>query len=1413
MRYLKTIALFISFLLSAAALMATDTPIRSNFKFHELTKWGKGINNKFQALSSGFAMQVECHNDEKSLQTACVSREMTVVGQDRLTFTVEGSASNKSSKLTVFVVFHLNGKNVTRAYRKVPINSPLPKVYRLGMTDIFNAPDLASTVKQIKFQLDSGHEGKGHVTKVKITDVSIRSASEVGSIQDSVITITPSPSVPEMKKHQKPVGVFFDFDNDDNSTLQEYRANRFYETRPFEGFRHRLMDGICGAFYEVKTPDKADLIVYSRVTPSPFASQIVSAVNKGTPLLFYGDCFDKNLEPLLPVKMQNRSFTHLPPRGKLTATAKGKELFKGGVPAGATYAIFRNITPAADAVTLAELGGKPAVVLSKNKKILYSTIGVGVNQVYSREFYDRFFLNAAASLVDRPDLTVFFDAQGKRLSLLKELKSRKDTANILEHQAAEKRYQAEYDKLFNALPDKSLGKQVADTQKFISAYGEGISSDGLIYRSGSHQRNFGRFGWEVAEGLNGAEISPSLAVVNNFQEYRVLQDQEKQNAIPILHWDREVLSGKLVSNNSKEPLNCKHGKWNYSWSGQGTMRFTAEVKIPAEWKGKKIFFTVLKGIDDTDVTFFNGVEIGKTDVSVSRYWEVDRNYPLPENMIRWGEKNIIECKMTNIKAGGFFRTCPALTIASEKSVREKVSVSALNWILKQYTIETENKPHKIVMSASLAIPYVLYETKAADIFLRTSNLATHCAYITDKGLRQKNLRKDTLYDPNTDGTLKEGWMLFWHKDGTRPFVLYFTRKPAAVTASQTGDVIDGILLKKFGGSVVAGWPCGASNIDMSKWEKKLPDTVVERVRKQRKLAYNFPMDSLEAYALSPDGKKVHIRSRFKTKYLPNDFQIPPSGYTLMPPMMGLAFSQKMFVESKEAVDFEIATELGPSFGKDRNGSLHCILDAPPRNGFHPIGVSGCTWEKEVISGIFHKGIRWSGGGRAPEKGIWTPQHPRGVKALARNFGFNAWTLNIYHCYNALNLMTPKDKNRFLERAGWRLFEPLERYSYKLMRRYRQEPYTGIRYAVMLEPCYKLNVPFVKNYGSNVLFGDQNEPASLFTSMIRMASNYGGQSGIAQANWSMYRDITSFSLVSEDWAMMTSGCRESHQGAHIDMMNCEYPAMREYEWLSLQNGDKLQADEAVYRAAKRMIPTVMRFYFKDYMLKSKLNNADMSFRFITGWREIGGAAFSTNMTGRLTAIDVFDMAGGISEHTLILYKLYANEKIRRVLLEKVVPNYRNWDFYEYNAPLSVFGMPQKKLDEILKHFSKNVPRRITEDQPGMSAWFFIGLHLFRRHPEIFIDSASSLDLTKAVYDPERREVVFDLTAQDHGFLKIYAAFQPEYIQINGAKIPVENVLSNGLLHFRKLTGNKTIRIVLSRRKNEFRHPIIKNLLEN
>ena len=220
---------------------------------------------------------------------------------------------------------------------------------------------------------------------------------------------------------------------------------------------------------------------------------------------------------------------------------------------------------------------------------------------------------------------------------------------------------------------------------------------------------------------------------------------------------------------------------------------------------------------------------------------------------------------------------------------------------------------------------------------------------------------------------------------------------------------------------------------------------------------------------------------------------------------------------------------------------------------------------------------------------------------------------------------------------------------------------------------------------------------------------------------------------------------------------------------------------------------------------------MSFRFITGWREIGGAAFSTNMTGRLTAIDVFDMAGGISEHTLVLYKLYANEKIRKVFLGKVIPNYRNWDFYEYNAPLAVFGMPRKKLDEILEHFSRNIPRRITEDQPGMSAWYFVGLHLFRKHPEVFADSAENVNLEHAQYDPEKREADFEFHFTDRGELKIYTAFYPEKIVLNNKEVNPATVLKNGLVTISGGNGKQHLKITLSNKPNSFRHPIIKNLL--
>ena len=1407
-------------LLSASVPASADDSARSNFKFHELVKWGRGINNKFKELPSGFEMQTECRKDEKSLQTACATRKMTVVGQDRLVFTVTGTPANKSSKLTVSIIFNIDGKKVTKNYNKVPIKAPFPKTYMLGMTEIFDAPDLPSEVLQLKFQVDSNHEQAGHVSKIKITDVAIRSMSDIGSMSGGQeISVLPSPRKAENIKAEERVKVFFDLDNDDGSTLQEYRRFRINEKKFYYGFRDRLMQNCGGIIDRVNSPANADVIVSARVTPSPVIKEIVAAVKKGAGLVVYGDIFDKEINDLLPVELKNKSFKRLPPREKLRMTPQGTILYSGGIPAGATYAVFRDAVPRPGAKVLSKLGDSPSAVLSEDGKILYSSIGIGVTQVNSSELYDRFFLNAAALTARKAGLVKIISAQEKCLALLREIRDRIEVCDVLsaENGKVQKQKQVylDFEKKLNELPmNKDFPQAVNSVEDALKRDNrEALSADGMIWRSGAHQRNFGRFGWEIAEGVLGVEIGSTLSVVNNAQEYQVDFDPGENNTLPLDYWNREPVSGKVSSVNSSEPLSAKQGSWSYKWTGEGEMLFTAEIVIPDSWKGQKISFEVAKGIDDTDITMFNGKEIGRTQTDTPNYWEVRRSYRIPANLIRWGKKNKVQCKVGNLKGDSSIRSRPMITIPSEKRNIRNITVSSVDWMHKQYTVSNESGK-TFWMTATLAIPYILYETKERELFLNTSNLASAFAFVTESGLKHGVLREGTsLYDRKRDGNLKEGWMLLWDPRGSRPFALYFTGNPEIISTKFANNTLSCLQIRGLKNEVIAGWPFGASNIKTSEWEKKLPESVLERMRKQAKLVYTFPIGAKEAFAISGKGDKIHIRTRLEHKYLKNEFGITPSDYAILPPIIGMAVWKKMLVECPGMQDFDIATEMGPVMGRMGKNTLDYTITAPPAFGFHPIGIEGFAWEKSLFSDIFNKGIRWSAGGHVPERGAWTPQKPHGKSDLAKNFGLNEWALNTAHGLASMHLMTPADMKRSQERMGWRFFEPLERYGFKLVRRYREEPFSGIRYAVFLPPCYQLKVPFSGDYGSRVLFGDQNEQAALFPLMVRLGSQFAGQGGAEQANWNLLRDMIGFSLASEDWALTTSGCRESWQGAHIDMMNCEYPAMREYEWLCRANGDQQRAAEAVYRAARRMIPTLMRFYFHDYMRAANLNNADMSFRFITGWREVGGASCVTNMNGRLNPIDVFDLAGSISEHILVLYKLYANDPIRDTLLKKIIPNYRNWDFYEYNAPLAVFGMPKEKLAEILKYFSKHVPKRIVEDHPGMNAWFFLGLHLFGCHPEIFIDSASRLNIKKAVYDPERREAVFDLASQDNGSLKIYTAFLPEYIRINNRSIPVKEVMHNGLLQFEKLYGDKTIRIGLSGRKNELRNPMIKNLLEN
>ncbi|MPN51246.1 hypothetical protein SDC9_198889 [bioreactor metagenome] len=68
-------------------------------------------------------------------------------------------------------------------------------------------------------------------------------------------------------------------------------------------------------------------------------------------------------------------------------------------------------------------------------------------------------------------------------------------------------------------------------------------------------------------------------------------------------------------------------------------------------KGKPLFLEI-DAIDDLDITWFNGVEVGRTREDTPNYWQFRRRYPLPPEAIDWGGKNVVAIQVTDLGGEG-----------------------------------------------------------------------------------------------------------------------------------------------------------------------------------------------------------------------------------------------------------------------------------------------------------------------------------------------------------------------------------------------------------------------------------------------------------------------------------------------------------------------------------------------------------------------------------------------------------------------------------------------------------------------------------------------------------------------------------------------------------------------------------------
>ncbi len=110
------------------------------------------------------------------------------------------------------------------------------------------------------------------------------------------------------------------------------------------------------------------------------------------------------------------------------------------------------------------------------------------------------------------------------------------------------------------------------------------------------------------------------------------------------------------------------------------------VEIPPSLAGRDMILH-LGVVDDCDETFFNGVQIGRTDTRTPGYWTAQRVYPIPGKLVKAG-KNGIAVRAIDHFSGGGFRSPGYLEV---KGSGEKISI-AEGW---KFKLEFAVDPKKI----------------------------------------------------------------------------------------------------------------------------------------------------------------------------------------------------------------------------------------------------------------------------------------------------------------------------------------------------------------------------------------------------------------------------------------------------------------------------------------------------------------------------------------------------------------------------------------------------------------------------------------------------------------------------------------------------------------------------------------------
>ncbi|MBO9619045.1 MAG: 9-O-acetylesterase [Niabella sp.] len=105
----------------------------------------------------------------------------------------------------------------------------------------------------------------------------------------------------------------------------------------------------------------------------------------------------------------------------------------------------------------------------------------------------------------------------------------------------------------------------------------------------------------------------------------------------------------------------------------GVVWFRKEVTIPESWSGKDLILS-LSTIDDDDITYFNGVQVGATTG-----YDHDRVYKVPAGLVKKGANSITVRVTDNGGGGGLYGEAKQMFLGTKEG--QQIALSG-NWISK-----------------------------------------------------------------------------------------------------------------------------------------------------------------------------------------------------------------------------------------------------------------------------------------------------------------------------------------------------------------------------------------------------------------------------------------------------------------------------------------------------------------------------------------------------------------------------------------------------------------------------------------------------------------------------------------------------------------------------------------------------------